>query len=68
MHDYTIKFAARSGGRPTQITFQAQDTTKAMFLASRERDWDSAELWCDGAQVCTIDRADHNLNDFWIVR
>ena len=65
-HVYRIKFPEEHDGRPAKdVEFEAHDSSEALLIAHREARSRSAELWCDGAKICTIRRTPSNVWEIW---
>lgn len=53
---YRLVFLGDGSGIENHVEFQAADAAKALIVAQHEATRRSAELWCDGRKLCTIER------------
>lgn len=53
---YRLVFLGDGSGIGNHVEFQAADAAKALIVAQHEATRRSAELWCDGRKLCTIER------------
>ena len=56
LHTYRLKFFEDGRGVAKEVEFDAFDAAQALIIAHKEACERSAELWCDGAKLCTIRR------------
>lgn len=63
-HTYRLKYAEDGFGVAKEIEFEAGDSAQALYFAQRERRGRSAELWLDGARLCTLRRSP-GAADMW---
>lgn len=67
MHRYLLRFAPSGEWEGKDVPFEAEDPTRALFIAHSEARSRSAELWRDGQRICRIAPADRDTSDFWII-
>ena len=67
MHRYLLRFAPSSECEGRDVPFEAEDPTRALFIAHSEARSRSAELWRDGKRICRIEPAARGTGDFWII-
>lgn len=60
-HTYRLKFMDDDRGVRKDVEFEAHDAAMALMIAHDEACNRSAELWCDGAKLCTIRRTDKDV-------
>ena len=61
---YRLKYAEDGFGVAKEIEFEAPDSAQALYYAQRERRGRTAELWRNGARLCTLRRSPGTV-DLW---
>ena len=66
MSHYSLIYPEDGLGQPKRIDFRADNPSRALHLAHREASGRPAELWKDGAKLCTIKRVGAKP-DYWMI-